>query len=200
VRPQSSALLPDESHLLERITSGLRDTERLTREWREADELMGPDEVVHVEIGRPDPQGLDTLSDHYTLTTGAPFPALLHALWSRMNGVAIYTTADATGVDHHVVCDRLSEPVLWPVNSYGDHWWETDEACHLFVVGELADCGHIALRVGGGEPAPEVVWMARGNAPFTLATSFARFLEEWMSSAFRIQSLLRRARVPGWGH
>ena len=184
--------------ILERITSELQQTDRLTRAWREADELMEPGEVVHVEIGRPDPQGLDTLADDYTLKTKAPFPALLHGLWSRMNGMAIYTVSD-TGGDHYVVGADLSEPVLWPVNSYGNHWRETDTEGHLFVIGALADCGHIALRLVEGEHDPEVVWIARGTAPFTLAPSFATFLEAWASSAFRVQSLLRRARVPGWG-
>jgi hypothetical protein len=197
-RGELRGLSQEEGRILQRVTSELPDIGRLTREWRKDDELMEPDEVVHVEIGRPDPRGLDTLADKYTQKTEAPFPPLLHALWSRMNGIAIYASSD-TVVNHYVMCEHLSEPILWPVNSYGEHWWEADTDGHLFVIGALADSGHIALRVVDADHEPEVVWLGRGAAPFPLAPSFAAFLDDWASAAFRIQSLLRRARVPGWG-
>ncbi|MDI3288791.1 SMI1/KNR4 family protein [Polyangium sp. 15x6] len=184
--------------LVARIAAQLEELDALTAAWREADRVVELEDVVCVEIGAPDAEGLDTLADDYTRKTGAPFPALLHALWSKLNGVAVFSTDGHSTVS--VVPPReLSEPALWPVNVWGEHWWEVDPHAHLFVIGGLPDSGSIALRVVDASPDPEVVWIGRNEDPRLIARSLAAYLEAWAGAAFCLPLVLRRARVPGWG-
>lgn len=189
---------PDDLALVARIAAQLEELDALTAVWREADRVVEVDDVVCVEIGEPDAEELDTLADEYTRSTGAPFPALLHALWSKFNGVSVYST-DGDSTRTVVPPGELSEPVLWPVNVWGRHWWDVDPDAHLFIIGGLPDNGQLALRVVDASPDPEVVWIGRYEHPRLIAPNLAAFLEAWAGAAFCLPLVLRRARVPGWG-
>ncbi|APR76774.1 Hypothetical protein A7982_02121 [Minicystis rosea] len=188
----------DDLALVARIAAQLEDLDTLTAVWREADRVVEPDDVVCVEIGEPDAEGLDTLADAYTRSTGAPFPALLHALWSKLNGVSMCST-DGDSEKTVVPPRELSEPTLWPVNVWDQHWWDVDPDAHLFVIGGLPDSGRLALRVVDASPDPEVVWIGRHEQPRLLAPNLAAFLDAWAGAAFCLPLALRRGRVPGWG-
>lgn len=178
-----------------RVEAQLAETDALTGTWRDAGRLIEPGDRVAIESGEPDPEGLDALADAYVQTTGAPFPPLLYALWSTLNGLAVFAT-DGASERSVVAPSDLSEPSLWPVDCWGDHWSFDDP--RLFVIGELPDSGHLALCVADGDPDPEVVWIARRERPRPIAPSFSAFLELWSDAAFCVPLLLTRSGVPGW--
>jgi hypothetical protein len=92
-----------------------------------------------------------------------------------------------------VVTGALGEPELWPARRAT--FFDTDE--RLFVFGDIADSGHVALRFRGEEEHPDVVWLSDGEST-PIAPSLGAYLGAWADAAFCIRGVLRRAGVRGW--
>jgi hypothetical protein len=198
-------LSPGDAALLDRFFHALGQTERLTERWLELgyidpldeDVIEGEDEddfekyAVEVSLGPPDRAALEDTASEYEETVARPFPPLLHALWSRADGVAVEKTLEPAGPP--VVTDALGEPELWPARRAT--FFDTDE--RLFVFGDIADSGHVALRFRGEEEHPDVVWLSDGEST-PIAPSLGAYLEAWADAAFCIRGVLRRVGVRGW--
>jgi hypothetical protein len=203
-------LSPDDAALLDRFFHALGQTERLAERWHELGYIDPEDEeviaserededdlvvkyAVEVRFGPPDRAALEEAASTYEETVARPFPPLLHALWSRADGMAVDKTIEPAGPP--VVTDALGEPQLWPAREAT--FFDTDE--RLFAFGEIPDSGHVALRFRGEEEQhPDVVWLSDGEST-PIAPNLGAYLEAWADAAFRIQGVLRRARVHGWG-
>jgi hypothetical protein len=188
-------LSPEEAGVLGRFVEALGQRRHLADAWRADDDGLDDDDFVAVAIGKPDRAALERVAGDYEEQLEGGFPPLLHALWSKANGVSVYTTREPPG-EVLASVDSLDEPGLWPAETYGEHFLDTDDD-RLFAIGEIPDSGYVALRPRP-EAQPDVVWLADGRTT-VIAPSLAAYLEAWAGAAFRIQAVLRRARVPGWG-
>ncbi len=190
-----------EQAIADRVLANLRDVDALTTAWKAVPLALGDDdELVCVEIGEPAPEQLTEIAAEFVEHTEHQLPKTLVAFWSVCNGVVVASYPTDAPRFQTIGARDLTEPSIWPVNDYGDHWqlWDSYDD-QLFVFGEIADSGVVALRITDAAD-PEVVWIGRREQPVPIAASFEQFLTAWSSAAFRLQGVLTKNGVPGWGN
>jgi hypothetical protein len=165
--------------------------------WRAAGQL-DDDQSLRVQVGEPDRERLVHLQKIARVSFGALPPSYI-ALLEIYNGVALYPFDPPASL---VRVEALSEPQIWPAETYGDHFQLEDTPLagieRAFMFGELADVGYLVLDMTGGA----VFWVPRQfsvSDPTRLADSFDAFLVTLAECAACVPLLLRRAGVPGWG-
>jgi hypothetical protein len=186
------------SDAVEQLVDALVPTQ-LEAVWRAGGQL-DDDRSLRVQVGEPDRERLAHLVKIARASFGE-LPASYVALLEIYNGIAVYPF-DPPASLVRVEGGKLSEPEIWPAETYGDHFQLEDTPLagidRPFMFGELADVGYLVLDVTGGA----VYWVPRQfsvSDPTRLADSFDAFLVTFAEHAASLPLLLRRAGVPGWG-
>ncbi len=165
--------------------------------WLEAGEIED-DSEGGLLVGQPDQAALEQFFARFEASSNGRLPRVYFELLSRWNGIAT-----RCGESRTVAPNQLGEPVLWPLEAYGDHFqWEAADLEGVdepFVFAERADSG-LFLFDTMKEEAP-VFWVARGSAgvPVPVAASLAEFLSALAAHHFSASAVLSAAKVPGWG-
>ena len=175
---------------------------QLEAAWRAGGQLDAG-QVLRVQVGEPDPARLARVAELARAAFGFELPPSYLALVAIYNGVAVYPL-DPPASLVRVAGEKLSEPVIWPAEAYGDHFQldgvPVDGVERGFVFGELADAGLLVLDADGVGP---VFWHPTrriyGTEDVRLADAFEAFLVTFIECAVSVPLLLRRVGVPGWG-
>lgn len=180
----------------------LGDSDELTRFWR-ADDRAEAGEIVVARVGVPDPAKLDEHAAAFEADSDSELPANYLAFMRRFDGLVVYTLDEGPAPFQRVPGDELSEPLIWPTDTYGDHLQlmdvDLEGIASAYVFGEIADGGMFVFDV---TPEAPVFWVPRTfsrEPPTRIARTFGEFVTMVTEARACGPAVLRKARVPGWG-
>jgi hypothetical protein len=194
--------------VLARLADAIQAEGARTVFWREHElsyEPLDEDEVVGVQTGQPEPSLVEDFYTRYLVRTQERLPPLYVGLLLRFHGISIDTMSN--GACGQVPSSELSEPLIWPLECYGDHFVlegvDLDGIQMAFAFGSLPDCGYLAFDVcsDSGDDAP-VFWIPRrfsSEASTRLAPSLRQFIDMLCEQQLHFPSVLKVAKTPGWG-
>ncbi|HEU0029675.1 MAG TPA: hypothetical protein VFQ53_03505 [Kofleriaceae bacterium] len=167
------------------------DREQLTAWWREQGQLVDDDSVITVEIGEPQPERVQRAMALHRDASGWELPAAYAQLLDRCHGISVFESEPGEQAALRTVHPtQLSEPLIWPVESHGDHALldavELPGIDDAHVFGELPDRGYLVIAETGA-----VYWVpAKLTQPTRLAESFAAFVAQLLEYRLCMPALL----------
>lgn len=200
--------------VLDRLEAVIADEHTRTEWWRERelidDSLLDEDEeedVAGVVTGLPEPSRVEEFFARYQARKGAPLPRFYFELLSRFHGIA--SGPMPSGASGPMPSDELGEAIVWPLEREGDHFMleavDLDGIRQGFVFGAQGDSGYLVFDAANltddGDDAP-VYWLPRrfsSESPTQIAPSMRRFIGMLCEAQLHLPSVLKAARVPGWG-
>lgn len=179
----------------------------LTDSWKKHG-LVDDGELIVVRVGLPDPARLEAFAARFEAMSSRALPVRYLRMLARFNGIATYPLRVGADTLTRVDAGTLSEPAIWPIEAYGDHYLldavDLPGIESAFVFGGIADSGLLVLDLGpeaSTDDAP-VHWVSRdfaSEAPSKIAGSLADFLTLYSQCRLSVSAVLAAARVPGWG-